>query len=164
MARARTASRRARRRAGPNKPAQRHVIERAAERPLFFYAPPIAALLRRVLGGSAAAVAVLAQIIRLRHRDDVVARIDEMDLAGDAGREVGKQIEPGAAELVEGHAAPERRVLLLEREHEPRVVDAGARERADRAGRDRVDADAALAEVDREIMHRGLERRLVHAQ
>ena len=86
-------------------------------------------LLRRVLRGRILG----AQIIRLRHRDDVVARIDEMDLAGDAGREVAEQIEPGATELVERDTAFERRVLLLECEHVARVVDAGAREEAGRA-------------------------------
>src|SRR5271154_1054970 len=37
--------------------------------------------------------------VRVRHRDDVVAGIDEMDFAGDAGREVGEKVEPGAAEV-----------------------------------------------------------------
>src|SRR5262249_58583247 len=73
----------------------------------------IATLLRGVLRGRILG----AQVVRLRHRDDVVAGVDEMHLAGDAGREVGQKVKPGAAELVQGHAALERRVLLLVGEH-----------------------------------------------
>ena len=45
------------------------------------------------------------QGVGVRHGDDVVAGIDEMDFAGDAGREIRNQIEPGAAEIVERYAA-----------------------------------------------------------
>ena len=98
----------------------------------------------------------------MRHGDDVVAGIDEVDVAGHAGREIGQQIERGTADLVERHAAAQRRMTLLEREHETRIADPGARERADRAGRDGVDADRRRPEIGRQITHRGLERGLRH--
>src|SRR6266853_1154855 len=98
--------------------------------------------------------------VGMRHGDDVVAAIDEMDLAGDAGREVGEEVEAGAAELVEGNAAAQRRMALLEAEHVARIGDAGARKGTDRPGRYRVDADAAGAEIDRQITYRSLERGL----
>ena len=56
--------------------------------------------------------------VRMRHGDDVIAGIDEMNFAGDAGREVGKKIKSGAAEFVERYAAMQRRMPLLEREHQ----------------------------------------------
>ena len=52
------------------------------------------------------------QLFRPRHRDDVVAGIDIVDLAGDAARQIRQQIERGAAELIQRHAAAERRMLL----------------------------------------------------
>src|SRR5262245_49354459 len=51
---------------------------------------------------------------RMRHGDDIVAGIHEVDLAGDAGREVGEEIERGAPDLVERDAAAQRRMALLE--------------------------------------------------
>ena len=86
-----------------------------------------------------------------------------MDFAGDAARQVRQQIQRRAAEFIQRHAAAERRMLLLERKHRARIADAGARQRADRAGRNRVDADAARTEIGGEIAHRGFQRRLRHA-
>src|SRR4249919_4074340 len=95
-----------------------------------------------------ASLAIAAQRLRVRHGDDVVAGIDEVDFAGHAGGEVGQQVERGAAELVEGDAAMQRRMPLLEGEHHARVADAGAGERADRPGGDGVNANLPRAEVD----------------
>ena len=49
---------------------------------------------------------------------------------------------------------------LLEGEHVTRVADAGAGQRPDRPGRDRIDADGARTEVHRQIAHRRFQRRL----
>ena len=86
---------------------------------------------------------IRAQRVGMRHGDDVVAGIDEVDFAGDAGGKIREQIKPGAAEIVERHAAMQRRMALLEGEHGARVADAGAGQRADRSRRNRVDADGA---------------------
>src|SRR5258707_10264178 len=87
------------------------------------------------------------------HGDDIVAAIDKMNLAGDAGREVREQVESGAAKLFERDAAMQRRMALLEGEHETRISDAGSRQRADGSRRNRIDANAAGAEIDRQIAH-----------
>src|SRR4051794_9795063 len=39
------------------------------------------------------------------HADDVIAAIDVMDLAGDAGSEVAEQIDPGTAHILDGDVA-----------------------------------------------------------
>src|SRR5262245_1394834 len=75
----------------------------------------------------AAALLIGPQGVRMRHGDDVVAGIDKMNFAGHAGRKLGEEIEAGAAEIVEGDAAAQRRVALLEGEHHARIADAGAR-------------------------------------
>src|ERR1700726_489700 len=67
---------------------------------------------------------ILPERIGMRHGDDVVAGIDEMDLAGDPGGEVGQEVEPGAAEVVEGDAATQRRMALLKAEPVACVGDA----------------------------------------
>ena len=87
--------------------------------------------------------AVAAQLVRPRHRDDVVAGIDEMDLAGDAAGQIRQQIKRGAAELVERDAAAAAANASAGTRTCARIADAGAGQRADRAGRNRVDADAA---------------------
>src|SRR5690606_17288763 len=71
--------------------------------------------------GMAVAVALVEglQAGEPRHRDDVVARIDEMDLAGHRGGEVGEQVQRRVADLLERDGAAERRVLLLVVEHDP---------------------------------------------
>ena len=74
------------------------------------------------------------QHVRSRHRDDVVARIDEVDLAGDATRERREQVEGRAADVVERRGAPQGRVGGLVVEHQPGIGDAGAGERAHRTG------------------------------
>ena len=54
-------------------------------------------------------------------------------------------------------------MLLLEGEHRARIADAGAGQRPHWAGRNRVDADVARAEVGGKIAHRGFQRRFGHA-
>src|ERR1043165_8121589 len=75
---------------------------------------------------------LVLESIRVRHRNDVVAGVDEMYFAGHAGGEVRQQIKPGAPKLLQGDAASERRMLLLEGEHRACIADAGAGKRADR--------------------------------
>src|SRR4029077_12242490 len=91
--------------------------------------------------------------VGLRHGDDVVSRINEVNLAGDAARKVGQEVKPSTTQFLEGHAAAERRISLLEREHVTRVGNTGAGERADRASRDRVDADLLRPKVDCKVPH-----------
>src|SRR4051794_30176720 len=54
-----------------------------------------------------------AERARARHRDDVVAAVDVMDLAGDAAREIGEEVERRAADLLDRDRALQRRVRLL---------------------------------------------------
>ena len=126
----------------PSRPSFDAYIARCMARPAFQRAEKIAAG-DSSRGASLTSVAVAFRLFRPRHRDDVVAGIDEVDFAGDAAGEIRQQIQRRAAELVERDAAAERRMLLLEGEHRARIADAGAGQRADRAGRNRVDADAA---------------------
>src|SRR5262245_66552030 len=70
-------------------------------------------LLRGVLGVFLAVPVAVAgqarpQYVGLRHRDRVVTGVDEMNLTGDAGRRIAKQIERCASEFVEGHARSTR--------------------------------------------------------
>src|SRR5262249_44477085 len=65
----------------------------------------------------AAALSISPQGIRMRHSDDVVAGIDEVNFAGHTGRKVGEKIKTSAAEIVERDTAMQRRVTLLERKH-----------------------------------------------
>src|ERR1700716_3589118 len=85
------------------------------------------ALLRRVLGallGGGLGFVPGLERARLRHRDDVVAGIHEMNVAGDPRREIAEQVERSAADLVDRNGAPQRRVALLEVEHQPRLGNA----------------------------------------
>ena len=90
----------------------------------------------------------------------MIARIDVVDLARDARRQVGEQVERRAADLIEGHCAAQRRIALLVGKHVARVRDASTCQRAHRAGRDAVDADAARAVVIGEITHTRLKASL----
>src|SRR3546814_924745 len=62
---------------------------------------------------------VLQQLGQLRrrldrhHADDVVAGIDVMHFTGDAGRQVGQQVEAGAADLRDADVLAQRRVQLV---------------------------------------------------
>ena len=66
----------------------------------------------------------------------------------------------GVADLLDRHAAPQRRVVLVPFEDVAEVADPGRRQRLDRTRRDGVDADVLLAEVGGEIAHGRLERGL----
>src|SRR5438094_2651875 len=54
----------------------------------------------------------------------------------------------------------ERRALLDDRLHRREACDRAGGQRPDRPGRDGVDADVLLAQVPREVLHRGVERGL----
>src|SRR5690606_11990199 len=97
------------------------------------------------------------------HADHVIAGIDVMNLAGDAARQVAQEIEAGAADVVDRDVALERRIVLVPFQNVAEIADPGGGERLDRPGRYGVDADLLAAEVDGEIAHRRLERRLGHA-
>src|SRR5580704_1027022 len=101
-----------------------------------------------------AAFAIGAQRLGVRHGDDVVAGIDEVNFPGHARRKAGEQIKSGAAQIVERDTAMQRRVTLLKGEHRTRITYAGTGECPNRPGRDRIDPDRLAAEIDREITHR----------
>jgi hypothetical protein len=79
------------------------------------------------------------------HADDVVARIDMVDLAGDGAGEIGEEIEAGVADLLGGDGPLQGRVQLVPFEDVAEVTDAGGGKGLDRAGRDTVDADVSRA-------------------
>src|SRR5690606_20436573 len=97
------------------------------------------------------------------HAEDVVPRIDVGDFAGDARGQVRTQERGGVADVLDGDAAAQRRVLFEMAEHLAEVRDTGGRQGLDWAGGNRVDAGALRAEVQREIAHRRLEAGLGHA-
>src|SRR5436190_855912 len=87
------------------------------------------------------------QIRSRRHADNVEAGIDEENFAGGSAREVRKQIQCRAADMVKFDGALEGRVVLV-----PLVDHAGIAHRAAGQGahgpcRDGVDANAVLAEI-----------------
>src|SRR3546814_5340822 len=79
------------------------------------------------------------------HADDVVAGIDVMHFTGDAGRQVGQQIEAGAADLRYADVLAQRRVALGPLEYLAEVSDAGGGQRAACAGRHAVDPGVLVA-------------------
>jgi len=99
----------------------------------------------------------------MRQPDDVVAGVDEVDLAGDAAREVGQQVQRGVADLLLRHGAVHRRALLHDAEDLAEVRDSRRCQRADGPRGNRVDADSLLAQLGGEVAHRRLERRLGHS-
>src|SRR6266568_7774714 len=98
--------------------------------------------------------------VGMLHADDVVAGIDVMDLAGDPAREVGEEVDRGVANLLDGDAAPERRIVLVPLENVAEVADACRCERLDRPRGDGIDTDVLRAEISGEVAHRGFERGL----
>ena len=78
---------------------------------------------------------------RVLHADDMVAAIDVVHLAGDAGGQVREQIDAGAADLLDGDVARERGIELVPAQDVAEIADAACRKRLDRPGADRVDAD-----------------------
>src|ERR1700684_2664418 len=97
---------------------------------------------------------------RILHADDVVTGVDMENFAGDAARHGRQEVDGALADLLDGHRATQRRVVFVPPQYVPKVADAGGGERFDRAGRDRVDANALFAQVGREIANAGLERSL----
>src|SRR5690606_8916176 len=85
------------------------------------------------------------------------------DLAGDARREVRTQEGGGVADILDGDRAADRGIGLDVAQDLAEAADAGRGQGLDRAGGDRVDADAFRAEVEREVAHAGFQRRLGHA-
>src|SRR5437016_2414354 len=96
------------------------------------------------------------------HADDVIPAIDVMHLAGDPGRQIAQQINPGAADILDRDVALQWRIELVPFEDVAEIADAAGRDGVDRAGRDRVDPDILAAEIDSEIANAGFERRLGH--
>ncbi len=47
------------------------------------------------------------------HADDIVTRIDMMDLAGHARSQVGEQVQPRAADILDSDSALQGRVQLV---------------------------------------------------
>ena len=86
-----------------------------------------------------------------------------MRLAGDPRRQVRQQVKRGAADILDGQRAAQGRMGALEIIHGARVADAGARQRANRAGGNGVDANIARAEVGGQIAHARFQRRLGEA-
>src|ERR1700733_15612061 len=60
----------------------------------------------------------IVHFVRARHGDDVVACIDEVDLARHPFREVRKQIDGGPADVFNCDRAPGRRMVTLKVENE----------------------------------------------
>ena len=75
-------------------------------------------------------------------------------------RVVREQVGGRRADVVGVDVAVQRRALLDDRLHRREAGDRARRERAHRAGGDRVDADVLLAEVPGEVAHGRVERRL----
>src|SRR5438445_10614007 len=109
----------------------------SARRPSSMAAPGSGDSLRRVLGNRL--------LIRqgfvlergwMRHGNDVVAGIHEVNVTGDSAREIRKQVERGATDFYQRHASAQWRVPLLKGKHLPRIGNAGAGQPADWASRD----------------------------
>src|SRR3546814_3823818 len=83
-----------------------------------------------------------------------------MHFTGDAGRQVGQQIEAGAADLRNADVLAQRRVQLVPLEDMAEIADAGGGQRLDRPGRDRVHADVLVAEIGGEVAHARFQCRL----
>src|SRR3989442_3322898 len=86
--------------------------------------------------------------------------VDVEDLAGNRGSQVGKQERGGVADILGGHVAAQRGILLDELEDLPEAADARCGERLDRPGGNAVHADALRAEARGQISHRSLKARL----
>src|ERR1700678_970598 len=82
---------------------------------------------------------------RIFHADDVVARVDMKNFAGDAARHGRQEEDRALADLLDRHRTAQGRIVLVPPQYVAEVADAGGGERLDRAGRDRVDADALFA-------------------
>src|SRR5437763_1608558 len=96
---------------------------------------------------------VVLQCVRMRHGDDIVARIDKMDVTGDPGRKIGQQIECRAADFLKRNAATKGRMALLKRKQLPRIANPSAGKSTDRSGRYRIDANSRRTEIHCKIPH-----------
>src|SRR5437764_11090601 len=97
------------------------------------------------------------QPLRPRNRNDIVTGIDMVDFTGYAGRQIGQKVKRRPADILECHRFAQWRMGALEREHGARVGDAGPSERAYRAGRQGVDANALRAEIGRKVTNTRLQ-------
>src|ERR1700732_1862014 len=93
--------------------------------------------------------------VGMLHADDVIAGIDVMHLTGNAARHVGQKISAGLANLLDGDAAAERRIVLVPLQDVAEVADAGGGERLDRSRRDGGDAAGLHAGGGGARRHRG---------
>ena len=82
---------------------------------------------------------------------DAVEVVDVHDLRGDSRGERGEQEHRRVPDIVDRHVAPQGRMLLDVLEDLAEAGDAARRERADRPGRDRVDANPFRAQVRGEV-------------
>src|SRR5260370_41698455 len=57
------------------------------------------------------------------HADDVIAAIDMVDLAGDPGRQIAQQIDPGAADILDRDVALQGRIQLVPLEDEVKMAE-----------------------------------------
>src|SRR4051812_47540975 len=94
------------------------------------------------------------------HADDVIATIDMMHFASDAGGEITQQINASAADIFDRNIALKRRIQTIPFQDIIEVADPPGGQRIDRTGGNRVHADVVAAEIDGEIAHTGFERRL----
>src|SRR6478752_10718109 len=68
------------------------------------------------------------------HADHVVAGVDMQDLAGDPTAQVRQEIERAAADVLDRHGAPKRRIVLVPLEDVAEVGDAACGKGLDRPG------------------------------
>src|SRR6266571_397790 len=64
------------------------------------------------------------------HADDVIPAIDVMHFAGNPGRQIAQQINPGAADILDRDIALQRRIELVPFEDVAEIADPGGRQRA----------------------------------
>ena len=83
--------------------------------------------------------------------------------AGNARREVGQEIQPRTADIVDRDVAAHGCVEFVPLQDVAEIADPAGRQCLDRPGADRVDANAFGAEIIGEILHARFQRRLGHA-
>src|SRR5581483_12057183 len=96
----------------------------------------------------------------VRQADRVIAGVDEMDGAGDAGAEVREVVERRTPHVGQLDIAAQWRGVAADAIDVARAADHRAREGAHRAGRARIDPHTLRAEIGREVAHARLEGRL----
>src|SRR6202051_5040827 len=69
--------------------------------------------------------------VGMLHADYMIAGIDVVHLAGHAARHVGQKIGAGLADLLDGHAAAQRRVVLVPLQNIAEVAATGGGARLD---------------------------------